>query len=153
MTLLADYQNRYSTQIRTGASNPQDSTATTPDTNQETRAAADAQADFEAICGVAYDSDVTTHVAAGVPLVLYRLLLYTAQADQEEYDKQLERLDRWYKRVLARDRILPFTNSTLRPSTEAPTSEPWSDPSNFERYIGNSPGGNSTSDPPKDNPK
>lgn len=147
MTLLADYQNRFSTQLRTNASNPQTSGATTPNTTQETYAAADAQADFEALCGVTYSSSNTVHVTAAVPLVFYKLLVYTGQVNQEQYDKQLDRLQNWYRLVLGRNRIMPTTNSTLTPSTEEANSLPWGDPVQFDKFIGNAPGGNTTTDP------
>ena len=147
MTLLSDYQARFSTQSRVSASNPQSSSPTTVDLTRETNAAADAQADFEAICGVAYSSSNTVHVAAGVLLVFYRLLLYTGQSSQEAYDKQLDRLEKWYRLVLGRNRILPTTNSTLTPSTEEFGALPWGDPIQFDKIIGNAPGGNTTTDP------
>ena len=140
MTLLLDFQNRYSSQVRVNASNPQNSSATTVDSTREAYAAADAQADFETICGEAYSSSNTIHVSAGVPLVMAKLLVYTAQADGAWYDQQLERLEKWYKLVLGRDRITPYTNSTLNPSVETMNSAPWSDPMVFANYIGGAPG-------------
>lgn len=147
MTLLADFQNRYSSQIRINASNPQLTSATTVDSTREAYAAADAQADFEAICGESYSSSNTVHVSAGVPLVLLKLLLYTGQTTQADYDKQLERLNEWYRLVLGRNRITPTTNSLLNPTQDVPNSLPWSDSTVFDRFIGNSPSGASSSNP------
>jgi len=146
MTLLADYQARYSTQVRVNASNPQSSAATTVDSTRETNAAADAQADFEAICGVTYSSSNTIHVSAGVPLVFHKLLVYTAQADQAQYDAQLKRLETYYRLVLGRNRITPTTDSTLTPSTETAGSKPWADLSQMQKFIGNAPGGSTVTD-------
>ena len=140
MTLLADYQGRYSTQVRLGASNPQNSSAGSVDSTREAYAAADAQADFETICGETYDSTKPIHVTAGVPLVLAKLLVYTAQASGDWYDEQLERLEKWYKLVLARNRIIPFTNSTLVPTVENAGVAPWSDSQVFANFVGNAPG-------------
>lgn len=152
MSLLTDYQARYSTEIRTNASNPQNSSASTVDSTRESLAAADAQADFEAICGVTYSSSNTTHVAAGVPLVYYRLLLYTAQTSEEMYEKQLQRLEKWYKLVLGRDRITPTTNSLLDPTEEPSQSKPMSDLSVFTNLTGHGPGSDSATDDPARNP-
>ena len=139
MTLLADYQSRYSTQIRTNVSNPQDSSPTTPDTAQETLAAADAQADFEAICGVVYSSDNPTHVSAGVPLVFAKLQVYTGHADETYYSAALDRCHKHYRLVLGRNRISPSTNSTLSPTTETAGDTPAFDRGIFKNYIGNAP--------------
>lgn len=146
MTLLADYQARYSTQLRTNWSNPQNSSPTTPNTTQEGLAAADAQADFEAICGVTYSSSNATHVAAAVPLVPAKLMVYTGQSDETVYEKTLDRCNKYYRLVLGRNRILPTTNSTLTPSTETSGSKPWGDISQFNNLIGNAPGGNTVTD-------
>lgn len=147
MTLLADYQNRHSTQLRTNWSNPQTSGATTPNTGQETYAAADAQADFEAICGVTYDSANATHVSAGVPLVVAKLQVYTGQASEEYYDNALKRCREIYRLVLGRNRITPTTNSTLNPTAEDAGSKPAFDRSIFQRYVGNAPGGQEPGNP------
>lgn len=146
MSLLSNYQNRTSTQIRTNISNPQSSGATTPDTAQETRAATDAEAVWEAIVGINYDDNVALHVATAVQLVVQTLLLYTQQIDQEAYDKHLERLEERFKLVLGRNRILPTTNSELNPTEETSGSKPFSDLSNFDRYLGAAPGGTSSTE-------
>lgn len=149
MTLLADYQGRYSTQLRVNASNPQNSGQTSVDSTREAYAAADAQADFEAVCGESYSSSNTTHVSAAVPLVLLKLLLYTGQTDLASYDKQLERLETWFRLVLGRNRITPTTSSTLVPTVETAGASPWSDSTVFERFIGNSPGSSVVTDNPQ----
>lgn len=146
MTILSDYQARYSTEVRTSLSNPQTSSATTPNGTNETNAAADAQADFEAICGVVYASSNATHVAAGVPLVVAKLQTYTLQADEAYYEKALARCEKYYARVLGRNRVDPTTDSNLTPSTDRSGDKPWGDRSQFGRFIGNSPGTNSTTD-------
>lgn len=150
MTLLSDFQSRWSTQIRINASNPQLSSATSVDSTREALAAADAQADFEAVCGVAYSSSNATHVSAAVPLVLLRLLVFTGQTTQADYDSQLERLEKWYRLVLGRNRIMPTTNSTLVPTTETAGATPSFDSSVFDRFVGNSPGDSTTSNESRD---
>lgn len=141
MTLLADYQARYSTQLRTSWSNPQNSSATTPNTTNETQAAADAQADFEAVCGVVYSSSNTTHVAAAVPLVRSKLEVYMGTSDEAAYEKTLNRCRDIYRLVLGRNRINPTTDSVLNPTEETFNSTPFADSSNFDNFIGNSPNG------------
>lgn len=139
MSLLLDYQSRYSLQLRTGLSNPQSSSPTTPDTTRETLAAADAEADFAAICGVVYSSSVPTHVAAGVPLVVAKLQVYTGQADETYYTAALDRCQKYYRLVLGRNRIQPTTDSLLTPTQDTLGGLPDSDRSRFSRYIGNPP--------------
>lgn len=146
MPLLADYQNRYSLQIRINLSNPQLTTATTVDSARETNAAADAQADFEAVCGVTYSSSNTAHVTAAVPLVAAKLMVYTGQADDESYDKALRRCERIYRLVLGRNRITPTTDSLLNPTKDTPNTLPWSDRTQFQNYIPNAPGNQTTTD-------
>jgi len=140
VSLLTDYQARFSTQLRTNWSNPQSSAATTPNTTLETLAAADAQADFEAVCGVTYSSSTATHVAAATPIVVYKLMVYTGQATVEQYDKQLERLEKWYAPVLGRNRIIVDSTSDLEPTEADPGLVPFSDSSQFGPFIGNAPG-------------
>src|SRR3990167_9236938 len=153
MTLLADYQARYSTQQRTEWSNAQNSGATTPNTTQEGLAAADGQADFEAICGITYASTNATHVAAGVPLMVERLKLYTGQSSQELYDKLLDRMEKRYRLVLGRNRVPPTTDSGVVPTTEPANARPRRDLSQFGRYIGNAPGGPTVTDPTYNDPR
>src|SRR3990167_4121506 len=147
MTLLSDYQARYSTQLLTNWSNPQDSTPTTPDTTQEGYAADAAQADFEAVCGVTYSSSNATHVSAAVPLVAAKLQVFTGHASEEYYDNAIKRCKEIYRLVLGRDRIMPTTNSTLSPTAEEAGSKPSFDSSIFNRYVGGAPGGSDPTNP------
>lgn len=146
MTLLADYQARYSIQIRTNLSNPQNTPATTPNVTNETNAAADAQADFEAICGVVYNSSVALHVAAAVPLVAAKLQVYTGHAEEGYYTSALDRCQKYYRLVLGRNRIQPTTDSMLTPTTDRAGDRPQFDRSQFRNFIGNAPGRNSNTD-------
>src|SRR5574341_798757 len=141
MSLLTSYEARYSTQLRRNWSNPQNSAATTPNTTNETNAATDAEADFEAVCGVDYSDSNATHVAAAVPLVASKLMVYMGHADETYYEKALERCMKYYRLVLGRNRIPPTTNSPLSPTEESSGSKPASDISVFDSYIGNAPGG------------
>lgn len=152
MALINDYQARFSTQERVNLSNPQNSTATSVDSTRETNAAEDARGDFEAVCGVTYDSSNRIHVSASVPLVAQKLLVYTGRASQEDYDKFLDRLDKYYRLVLGRDRITPTTNSQLSPTAEEANSKPMDDLSNFSRFIGNAPGTSGVGDSPQATP-
>lgn len=139
MTLLADYQARFSLQLRTGWSNPQLSGATSPDATHEALAAADAQADFEVICGVVYSSSNTVHVAAACPLVAAKLQVYTGHADESYYTAALDRCTKYYRLVLGRNRIQPTTDSLLTPTTDTPGAKPDFDRGQFSRYTGNPP--------------
>ena len=139
MSLLSKYQARYSVQLRRGWSNPQLSTATTPNTTNETQAATDAQADFEAVCGVTYNDTNDTHGAAAVPLVASKLMVYMGHADETYYEKALKRCLDIYRLVLGRNRIVPTSNSKMVPTEEPLGSLPFSDLGVFPKYIGNAP--------------
>lgn len=140
MTLLTDYQARYSDELRMNASNPQNSGATTINTAREGYAANDAEGDFIAICGVDYDGTNKIHVTAATPLVYYKLLVFTGQADGSWYDKQLERLSKWYRLVLGRNRMVPKSSSNLSPTEPESGLVPMDDISQFQPYVGNAPG-------------
>ena len=145
MPLLADYQSRYSTQIRTNVSNPQNTSPTTPDTTLEGLAATDVAARFQAECGVAYSSSTAIHVDVCCPAVFAKLQIWTGQADQSFYDKAIEAM-RAVKLVLGRDRITPTTDSLLDPTKDTSGDLPFADRTQFNQLIPNAPGGTTTSD-------
>ena len=140
MSLLTDFQARYSNALRRNWSNPQNSAATSINTTLEGLAAADAGADFAAVCGVAYDGTVATHVTAATSLVVYKLMMFTGQATLEQYDAQLERLRKWYAPVLGRNRLVLDSTSELIPTEPDAGNVPMSDISQFGPFIGNAPG-------------
>lgn len=112
MTLLADYQSRFPIQLRTNVSNPQNTTATTPNTTLETLAASDVVGRFQTICGVVYDSTLPNHVDSCINLVYIKLQCWTGQVSPSEYEAAAGYLDT-LKDTLGRDRLLPMTDSTL----------------------------------------
>ena len=89
------------------------------------------------------------HVAAGVPLVIETLKLYTGQTTQELYQKILDRMEKYWRLVLGRNRISPTTDSTLVPTAEPFGGKPMADSTVFGRYVGNSPGGGSNPNDPR----
>lgn len=141
MSLLTSYQARHSTQQRTEWSNPQNSSATSPNTTLEGLAATDASADFQVLCGISYDDTVAIHVAAAVPLVIGRLKLYNGQSTDEQYEKIMNRMEKWYRLVLGRNRITPQSDSTLSPTTETSGGKPFADLGIWTKAIPGAPGG------------
>jgi len=100
-----------------------DTSATTVDAAKGTKAAADAQARFEATCGITFDVTNPLHVEPCIAGVLYYLHSYRdlLGADTREMRQVFEdALDRT-RRVLGRDRPTPYTTSALTPSREVPT--------------------------------
>ena len=110
--MLADYQLRVNVQLRTNFSNPGSTLSTTPNTALETLAASDVVGRFQTICGVVYDSTAPAHVDACINLVMLKLQCWTGQITPADYEAAAEYLDT-LKDTLGRDRVLPFTDSTL----------------------------------------
>lgn len=109
---MADYQLRVNVQLRTNFSNPGASTATTPNTALETLAASDVAGRFQTMCGVVYDSTQAAHVDACINLMMLKLQCWTGQITPADYEAAAEYLDT-LKDTLGRDRVLPYTDSTL----------------------------------------
>jgi hypothetical protein len=112
MSLLTDYTSRVNTQLRTNFSNPGNSTATTPNTALETLAASDVTGRFQTICGVVYDSTQPAHVDSCINLMMLKLQSWTGQITPADYEAAAEYLDT-LKDTLGRDRLTPYTDSTL----------------------------------------
>ena len=98
-------------QLRTNFSNPGNSTATSPNTALETLAASDVTGRFQTICGVVYDSTQAAHVDACINLVMLKLMVWTGQIENSQYESAAEYLDT-LKMTLGHDRLTPYTDST-----------------------------------------
>jgi hypothetical protein len=108
---LSDYQVRVNNELRTNFSNPQQSTATTPNVALETLAASDVTGRFQTICCVVYDSTQSAHVDACINLMMLKLQSWTGQIQPSEYEAAAEYLDT-LKDTLGHDRLTPYTDST-----------------------------------------
>jgi hypothetical protein len=151
MALLADYQARFATQLRTNVSNPQNTAATTPNTTLETLAASDVTGRFQAICGVVYDSAEAMIVDACCQAVYVKLQVWTGQVDPSAYEAITAYFDT-LKLVLGRDRLTPMTDSPLV-NTPEPTGAPiQSDWPKFGKYVPAIWGGGETADGRGTNP-
>lgn len=145
MALLDEYRLRYSTQIRRNVSNPQDSTASDPDTAREGYAADDVEGEFLKH-GIEIDVTDKRHVTTGVRGIYARLLVYTGQAggsaEWDDFMRDLERLSK----TTSRDRILPTSNSLLTASDDVPGALPAADRRQFDGYVPGSPANPSNQD-------
>lgn len=145
MALIDEYRLRYSTEIRTQVSNPQDSTPTTPDTSKEGYAADDVEGEFLKH-GIEIDVTDKRHVTTGVRGIYARLLVYTGQAggsaEWDDFMRDLERLSK----TTSRDRILPTSDSLLTASDDVPGALPAADRKQFDGYIPGSPANPSNQD-------
>src|SRR5574342_715540 len=109
-TFLSAYQARFSTQLRTNWSRPQNSTATTPDTTLETLADTDVVGEFKKR-GITPDNTLDTHVTTAMSGIIGRLMFYTQSPGWGEawgsFKDDLELL----AETTSRDRITPTTDS------------------------------------------
>jgi hypothetical protein len=139
-TFLSAYQSRFSTQLRTNWSRPQNSTATTPDTTLETLSDTDVVGEFKKR-GITPDSTDDRHVTTAMSGVIARLMFYTQSPGWGEawgsFKDDLELLSQ----TTARDRIMPTTDSLLVPTLDTPGALPLFDRNNFQNYQTNPPDG------------
>jgi hypothetical protein len=143
MSLDSEVKARWSSQILINASNPQDSDATSIDQSRLDEANNDVVAAFKIYCGTTYDTTLDTHNLVATHGVLVRLLVITGQTDLHRWDEWKQEL-RELALVTGRDRISPSTDSNLDPTTDRTGDRPSADRSNFERYIPNAPGNQTT---------
>lgn len=134
MSLIANVQARYSSQILINASNPQNSTATSLDATRLQYACTDVEAEFSKR-GMTYDDTNAKHVATACPGVLARLLVLTAGTGGAEAWTAFREDVKFLAETESRDRILPYTNSPLNPTADPTGGKPFSDNGNFKRYI------------------
>ena len=139
-TFLTAYQARFSTQLRTNWSNPQNSSATTPNTTLEGLSDDDVVGEFKKR-GITPDNTKDTHITTSMSGIIARLMFYTQSPGWGEawgsFKDDLELL----AQTTSRDRIMPTTDSVLVPSTDTPGSVPTFDKENFQNYQTNPPDG------------
>lgn len=139
-TFLSAYQARFSTQLRTNWSRPQNSVATTPDTTLETLADTDTVGEFKKR-GITPDSTDDRHVTTAMSGIIARLMFYTQSPGWGEawgsFKDDLELL----AQTTSKDRIMPTTDSLLSPSTDTSGALPLFDRNNFQNYQTNPPEG------------
>ena len=133
-TFLSDYQSRFSTQLRTNWSRPQNSSATTPDTTLETLADTDVVGEFKKR-GITPSATNDTHVTTAMAGIISRLMFYTQSPGWGEawgsFKTDLELL----AETGPRNRIPATTDSLLAPSTDTPNALPTFDREQFGRYA------------------
>lgn len=124
MALSDRVTTRYSHARLVELTNPGKSAGTTTvDTDRLAAACEDAEAEFEAVCGVAYDDTDTKHRPVAVLAAEWKLLTYGAAQDAatERVEKAfLAAAERLALTSGGRARILPQTSSQLTPSQEVP---------------------------------
>lgn len=145
MALETHVQNRYSNQLLVQWTNPQNSTATTIDSDRLGYACDDVEAWFKILAGVAYDDTDARHIAVAVEGVQARLKNIAGIENSSEWDNWKTDMKDFAK-VTGRDRIKPTTTSTLDPTDERSGDGPWSDRSAFDRLIPDSPASDSRPD-------
>lgn len=143
MALVDEYRLRYSSQIRINVSNPQDSTATTADTDREGYAATDVAGEFLKR-GITFDVTDSRHVATGVRGVYAKLLVYTGQADGvSEWSAFMDDL-KLLAETTSRDRVIPVTDSLLYKTPDVANAPPDADNKMFDGYKPKAPANTST---------
>jgi hypothetical protein len=139
-TFLATYQARFSTELRTNWSNPQNSSATTPNTTLEGLSDTDVVGEFKKR-GITPDSTDDRHVTTAMGGVIARLMFYT-QAPGWEVSWDMFKDDlKLLAETTSRDRIIPTNDSYLAPSYDTMNALPPFDPENFQNYTSNPPQG------------
>lgn len=139
-TFLTAYQARFSTQLRTNWSRPQNSTATTPDTALETIADTDVVGEFKKR-GIEPDSTDDRHVTTAMAGVIGRLMFYTQSPGWGEAWGSFKDDLKLLAESTSRDRIMPTTDGLLSPTLDTPGAIPMFDRDNFKNYQPNPPEG------------
>lgn len=151
MTLAAKFQARYSAARVLQLTNPDDPASTNSvDSDRLTAAAEDAEEEFKALAGVAYDDDNRRHVAAAVLGVEWRLLTYSGNGQGKVVQKAFDLFEaaclRLAKTGGGLDRILPDTDSVLLPTEQSADSRPDFDRRNWGDVVLGMPGGTDDED-------
>lgn len=145
MTLVTNFQARYSSTRVLQLSNPDDAAAVVIDTARLQAAADDIEfGEFPQICGVAYDDTDARHVAVAVLGVEWRLLRYqgvTAAGLTGARTEFAEAAERFALAGGGRDRITPKSSSNLRTNSESTTMAPDFARGNFCDVVPNLPQG------------
>ena len=151
MTLVTNFQARYSNARALQLTNPDEANATLPDAARLQAAADDIQfGEFEQICGVAYDDTNPRHVAVAVLGVEWRLLKYqglsAGSAVTAAFTTFNEAAERFAIAGGGRDRITPKSSSVLREIRESSTMAPDFARGNLDDVIPNLPQGGDRTD-------
>ena len=152
MALVDQVALRYSNARLVALTNPdQPGSTTTVDSARLAAAAADAEAEFRAVCGVAYDDTDARHVAVAVLAVEWKLLAYTGL--HSEVSKTVEAAflaaaERYALTGGGRHRVGPATSSPLQPSVQESGTRPDFDREHFQAIQLRPPRGRSTDDRP-----
>jgi hypothetical protein len=139
-TFLSAYQARFSTQLRTNWSNPQNSSATTPNTTLEDLADTDVVGEFKKR-GITPDNTLDTHVTTAMSGMIGRLMFYTQSPGWGEAWGSFKDDVELLAQTTSRDRIMPTTDSLLVPSEDTSGGLPMFDRENFKNYLTNPPDG------------
>lgn len=125
MALSTEVAARYSNVRLVALTNPDTPASTsTVDATRLAAACADAEAEFAAVCGAAYDGTNAKHVAVAVLAVEWKLLGYSGSQDVATKlagEAFLAAAERFALTGGGRARILPQTSSQLTPSQEVPS--------------------------------
>lgn len=139
-TFLSSYQARFSTQLRTNWSRPQNSTATTPDTTLETLADTDVVGEFKKR-GIAVDATDDRHVTTAMSGIIGRLMFYTQSPGWGEAWGSFKDDVKLLAETTSKNRIMPTTDSLLSPTLDTSGALPVFDRDNFQNYQTNPPNG------------
>lgn len=142
-TFLSDYQSRFSTQLRTNWSRPQNSSATTPDTALETLADTDTVGEFKKR-GITPSASNDTHVTTAMAGIIARLMFYTQSPGWGEAWGSFKEDLALLAETGPRNRVMPTTDSLLSPSEDVSGALPKFDRDQFGRYTSSSPDPNPT---------
>lgn len=139
-TFLSAFQARFSTQLRTNWSNPQNSTATTPNTTLEGLADTDVVGEFKKR-GITPDNTLDTHVTTAMSGIIGRLMFYTQCPGWGEAWGSFKDDLKLLAETTSRERITPTTDSLLSPTADTNGALPVFDRNNFQNYQLNPPKG------------
>ena len=137
-TFLSDYQSRFSTQLRTNWSRPQNSSATTPDTTLETLADTDTVGEFKKR-GITPDATDDRQVTTAMAGIISRLMFYTQAPGWGEAWGSFKEDLALLAETGPRNRIPATTDSLKVPSTDEANSLPVFDGTQFGRYVSQPP--------------
>lgn len=141
MALTDEVQNRYSSQLLINVTRPQNSNATTIDTDRLNEAIQDVTGDFE-MMGIDLDQAITDddkrHIRVAVAGVYALLLQWSGRGGGDEMEAYNQKLN-LLRESTSRDRISPTTDSLLTPTKDNSGDLPATDRKQFQGYIPGAP--------------
>ena len=144
MTLATEVTARVAAPLLIELTNQGSTTATTINTTLLGYAATDAEQEFLAETGLAFDAAQPMHVAACIVGVLYYLHSYTG-IQNERQEAMRTRWQGWLVKVAralgGERRIMPKTSSVKKPSTPVTDALPDNDRTRWRGYVPNMPSG------------